>query len=91
MVRVLWKEAGLKMVRDRVMLAACLPLRTRVTSVPGLLPGAMSGSTVLSQSGSVLMVMMLLPPRPRVCSGSGLPSVVILVSEGYATTGDMLI
>lgn len=80
-----------RVVRDRLMLVARLPLRTRVTSGPGLLPGAMSGCTVLSQSGSVLMVMMLLPPRPRVCLESGLPSVGILVSEGYATTGDMLI
>lgn len=34
----------MRAVRDRVMLAVCLPPGTRMTSMPGLLPIAISGS-----------------------------------------------
>lgn len=42
-------------VKNGLMLMACLPPRSRVTSGPEMLPRTMSGSVVLSQLGSLLM------------------------------------
>lgn len=46
-----------KVLRNQLMLAACLPPGTRVTSGLGLLLRVMSGSVVLPQLGSVLIFM----------------------------------
>lgn len=84
MVLVLWKKTvsskEVRTVVNGLMSVTCLPPGTRMTSRLGLLPRIMSGSMVLLELLSVLVFILVLPPRTWGCLGSGPIPVAILVS-----------
>lgn len=77
------KTEEARVVRNRLMHAACLPPRARGTSGPKLLLSTVSGSVVLHR-----VCFAIHNPcwhqRTQRCSRSGPPPMAMLVSEGHA-------
>lgn len=84
MVHVVVRDISEEMrtVTKELMLAACLPARTRVLVGPGLLPRAMSASLALPHLSSVLMPVIHVATR-----ATGMPGVWAGICGNFEVSG----